>query len=167
MRFSKFLLGVVVLLISSIARGQDCSVKNKMRPDGSIYYFMDPVLFFNTAENKIYGGVMTDKESYFLTITPRPFPPKSKKDKLDQDLLITLSDGKEYKLEHYDSQYIEDTTLVISYVIGKDALPAFREQDIETVKFNMGKEKGEQTFQFRLHKSALKQQILCLTDKKN
>jgi hypothetical protein len=150
-----------------MAKGQDCNVKNKMRPDGSIYYYMDPVLFFNTSESKIYGGVSTDKETYFITLFPQPFPPKSKGNKLTQDILISLSNGKEFKLAHYDSQYLSDTLLVIFYQISKDALPDFREFDIETLKLDIGSDKGAQTYQFRLYKSALREQLACLTDKKN
>ena len=138
-----------------------------MRPDGSILYFMDPVLFFNTPDNKIYGGVTTDKESYMLALTPFPFPPKSKENKLDQPLFVTLSSQKEFKLEQYDSQYLQDTALLLMYIIDKKALPDFREFDIESVKLNMGAEKGAQTYQFRLHKSALKEQLICFSTKKN
>jgi len=166
MRYFKFLSLAFTLFLCLESVGQDCNIKNKMRPDGSIYYFMDPVLFFNTTENQIYGGVVTDKESYFLTLTPRPFPPKSKGNKLNKDLFITLSNQKEFKLDHFDSQYIDDTTLVIFYLIGKDALPEFRDQDIESVKLDLGTDKGVQTYQFRLHKSALKQQLVCLSDQK-
>ena len=157
----------LILLFSVSIKGQDCQVKNKMRPDGSILYFINPVLFFNSTENQIYGNVMTDKEVYFLGVFPKPFPPKSKENKLDNDLLVTLSNGKEFKLGHFDSQYISDTVLVLMFEISKDALPEFRQNDIETVKLNIEPVKGAQTFQFRLHKSALKEQLNCLSDKKN
>ena len=167
MRLVKFLSLVYLLFLCLESTGQDCNVKNKIRPDGSIYFFIDPVLFFNTPENKIYGGVVTDKEDYFLALSPFPFPQKSKGNKLNQDLLITLSNQKEYNLEHFDSQYIDDTALHIFYLIGKPVLSEFKEHDIESVKLNMGPEKGTQTFQFRLHKSALREQLICLSAKKN
>ena len=85
-----------------------CPILNRVSPDGSMQYYMEPVNFYWTRAKSLNGCIVTDKESYFLELHPVPFPEKPEGNKLKKDLILKLSDGKTYELKHFDTRYAEE-----------------------------------------------------------
>jgi hypothetical protein len=143
-----------------------CEIRNKVRPDGSMYYYLAPVLFFQTAEKQLQGGVLTDNESFYIYLLPVPFPPKPTGSKLKSDLQLKLSNQKAYTLKHFDTNYINgDTSLQMIYLIDKKDLEDFKNFDIEQVTLNMGAQESNREYFFKLHRKAIKDELSCLKEK--
>jgi hypothetical protein len=125
-------------------------------------YYIEPVNFYWTQAKSLTGGIVTDKESYFLELLPVPFPEKPVGEKLKDDLELKLSDGKIYTLEHYDSRYIrKDTVFKLVYLIGKKDLDWLLNLEVTEAKINIKGDEGIRTYVFKLHKEALKEQLDC------
>ena len=157
-----------LLCLSLVSFAQDsCEILQKMNPDGSKYYFIGATRFFWTTEKQLKGGVITDEENYFLSLMPWPFPAKPAGSKIKGDLNLTLANGQSYILEHYDSRYMEaDTVLMITYLIGKKQLDDFLKFDIEQASVIMEKGTEPRIYNFRLHKSAVREQLACFIDQR-
>jgi hypothetical protein len=98
---------------------------------------------------------------------PLPFPPKPAGQKLKKDLKMTLSDGKSYSLEHFDTRYIDkDTVMQMLFLIKKDDLNNLLNLQVVDVTLDMMDTEGTRTYTFKLHKSALKEQLDCFLRKK-
>lgn len=165
-QFIKHLMVTTVLLFVVNNVFSQCEIKSKMNNDGNLYYYMDPVVFYNTNAKKLSGSIFTDKEYYYINFLPFPIPSKEVGKKLKEDIEIKLSDGKKYKLEFYYSDYENnDSTFIMMYLIDKKDLEAFMKFEVESVKFNMGKEEGERIYNFKLHKKALREELNCFTKK--
>jgi hypothetical protein len=155
------LLSVCFLIFSQTAFPQ-CEILNKVTPDGSMQYYMQPVNFYWTKNKSLTGCIVTDKESYFLELRPLPFPPKPEGKKLKKDLSIKLSDGKSYTLDHYDTRYVEeDTVMEILFLIKKDDIDNLLKYEVIQTSVDMGGDEGIRTYVFKLHKTALKEQLEC------
>jgi len=149
------------LTISNLSFSQ-CEILNRVSPDGSMTYYIEPVNFYWTKVKSLTGGIVTDKESYFLELLPVPFPEKPEGEKLKDNLELKLSDGKIYTLEHYDSRYIrKDTVFKLVYLIGKKDLDWLLNLEVTEARINMKGEEGIRTYIFKLHKDALKEQLEC------
>ena len=61
----------------------------------------------------------------------------------------------------------EDTILRMVYFIPKDLLNDFKNYDINSVKINMGKDEGDREYDFKLHKSALREHFACFEKDEN
>lgn len=139
-----------------------CEIKNRVSPDGSMVYYMEPVNFYWTKAKSLSGGISTDKESYFLELFPTPFPEKSEGQDIKDNLELKLSDGKTYTLEHFDSRYIrKDTVFKLVYLIGKKDIDWLLNLEITEANINMKGDEGIRTYVFKLHKEALKEQLEC------
>lgn len=139
-----------------------CEIKNRIIPDGSMVYYIEPVNFYWTKAKSLSGGIVTDKENYFLELFPMPFPEKPEGHALKDNLELKLSDGKTYLLEHYDSRYIrKDTVFKIVYLIKKEDLDLLLNYEVSEAKINMKGDEGYRTYTFKLHKDALKEQLEC------
>ena len=139
-----------------------CEIKNRIYPDGSMIYYIDPVNFYQTKAKSLQGGISTDKENYYLNLLPVPFPEKPEGNKLKDDLDVKLADGKTYTLKHFDTRYIrKDTVMKMVFLIHKDAIDQFLNFEVIDVKINMMGEEGKRTYVFKLHKEALKEQLEC------
>lgn len=150
------------LMTFSIISFSQCEILNRVSPDGSMMYFMEPVNFYWTKAKSLSGDIATDKESYFLELFPMPFPEKSEGNNLKDDLELKLSDGKTYTLEHFDTRYIrKDTVMKLLYLIGKKDLDLFLNFEVLEAKINMKGDEGIRTYVFKLHKLALKEQLEC------
>ena len=57
----------ILLLLSSFPQ---CDILNRVSPDGSMQYYMEPVNFYWTSTKSLKGCIVTDKESYFLELQP-------------------------------------------------------------------------------------------------
>jgi hypothetical protein len=149
------------LMISESVFSQ-CQILNRVTPDGSMQYYMEPVNFYYTNAKSLKGCIVTDKESYFLELLPVPFPEKPEGRKLKKELIIKLSDGKTYSLKHFDTRYVEkDTVMEILYLIGKKDIDNLLKSEVAEVKIDMMGEEGIRTYVFKLHKSDLKEQLQC------
>jgi hypothetical protein len=150
------------LLTISLYSFPQCEIKNRIYPDGSMIYYIEPVNFYQTKAKSLKGGISTDKENYYLELQPVPFPKKPAGNKLKDDLEVKLSDGKSYVLKHYDTRYIrKDTVMKMIFLIDKQVLDQFLNFEVTQAKINMMGEEGIRTYVFKLHKEALKEQLSC------
>ena len=150
------------LLLSSVSLFPQCEILNRVAPDGSMMYFMESVNFYWTSAKSLKGCIVTDKENYFLELRPLPFPPKPEGRKLKGDLQMTLSDGKLYALKHFDTRYVEDDTVMeILYLINKEDKDNMLNLEVTEVKIDMNDNEGPRSYVFKLHKTALKEQLAC------
>ena len=148
--------------ISSSVLGQ-CEIKNLVRADGSMYYYVNPVLFYQTSSRELKGGVVTDKENYFISLQPRPFPAKPDGRKLKGDIQILLSNQKTYTLKNFDSRYINsDSILEMVYLMDKKMADELLQNEVESVTMQTEKDAAAQVYTFRLHKKAFSDQLKCL-----
>jgi len=100
------------LLPISISAFSQCEIQNRIYPDGSMFYYIEPVNFYWTESKELKGGVETDKENYFLALRPSPFPEKPAGNKLKDDLELKLSNDSIYRLGHFDTRYMEHDTVM-------------------------------------------------------
>jgi hypothetical protein len=157
----KSLILIGFLSVSSVAFSQ-CEIKNRIFPDGSMLYYIEPVNFYWTESKDLKGGIMTDKENYFLALQPSPFPGKDKDLKLKDDLEMKLANDSVYFLEHFDTRYMQhDSVMQLLYLIEKNHIEAFLNFEAISVKINMGDQEGLRSYFFKLHKAALKEQLAC------
>lgn len=148
--------------ISFLIAFSQCEILNRVSPGGSMVYYIEPVNFYWTKAKSLSGGIVTDKESYFLELLPVPFPEKPDGEKNKDDLELILSDGKSYTLEHYDSRYIrKDTVFKLVYLIKKQDIDLLLKFEVTEAKINMMGDEGIRTYVFKLHKEALKVQLEC------
>jgi|SRR5882724_302754 len=157
--FSFFILGAQMP-----GANAQCTIQSKLYADGTMYYFIEPLLFYETQEKKLEGGVFTDNENYFIMLYPSPFPQKSEGLKLKSDIRLTLANQKTYTLRYYDSQYAGDTVLKMVYLVDKKDIEDLGKHDVDQIVMNMGKE-GDRTYVFRLHKAAIHEQLTCLRNR--
>ncbi|MCU0370615.1 MAG: hypothetical protein MUC31_04300 [Bacteroidales bacterium] len=153
------------LLISLVSFTQ-CDIKHRIYPDGSMLYYIEPVNFYWTEAKDLKGGIMTDKENYFLALQPSPYPEKDVGKKLKSDLVLKLADDKEYQFEHFDTRYLEgDSIMEMLFLINKDQTKPLQEYEVIQAKIDMEGEEGIRAYTFKLHKAALKEQLDCFLKK--
>jgi hypothetical protein len=161
-KITRILTETVGLVFLSIVSFSQCDVQNRIYPDGSILFYIEPVNFYWTESKDLKGGIVTDKESYFLALRPTPFPEKSQGKKLKADLALVLSDGNTYFFKHFDTRYMEkDTVMEMLYLIRQEDMESLRKYEVEQAKIDMMEEEGIRTYGFKLHKAALKEQLDC------
>lgn len=159
----KHSLVVLSLLSFSFGLKAQCEVFSRIYPDGSLQYSMEPAKFYWTESKSLYGNVVTDRENYFLALRPFPFPDKTVGKKLKDDLVLTLSNNQVIELSHYDTQYIQnDSIMEIMYLLDKDDIEPAHQQEVNSAKINMGDSEGARTYEFKLHKTAFQDQLDCL-----
>ena len=157
---SLILIGFLSVSLGSFSQ---CEIKIRLSPDGSMLYYIEPVNFYWTEAKDLKGGIVTDKENYFLGLQPKPYPEKSIGKKLKSDLVLKLSDEKEYQFEHYDTRYLEgDSIMEMLFFIEKDDMEPLKNFEVIQAKIDMMGEEGVRTYTFKLHKAALKEQLECL-----
>jgi hypothetical protein len=149
------------LAISATAFSQ-CEILNRVSPDGSMIYYMRPVVFYQTDAKGLKGNVVSDKENYFLGLQPSPVPEKSLVKKLKSDLEIKLSNGKVYTLGHFDTRFPEnDSDMELLYLIDKKDMDDFLKYEVMQVRMDMKGTEGFRTYVFKLHKAAICAQLNC------
>ena len=150
------------LLAVSLQSFPQCQILNRVSPDGSRQYYMEPVNFYWTQAKSLKGCIVTDKESYFLALFPVPFPEKPAGKKLKKDLELKLSDGNAYSLDHYDTRNIKkDTVMEMLFLINKNDLEHFLNFEVTEAKIDMMGDEGIRTYVFKLHKYALMEELAC------
>jgi hypothetical protein len=153
---------VLILLAASIASYSQCEIHRRVSPDGSMQFYMEPVNFYWTRATSLKGCIVTDMENYFLELQPVPIPEKPEGRKLKKELTLKLSDGNSYKLKHFDTRYVDnDTVMEMFYLIGKEDIDHILNFEVTEVTIDMMGEEGVRTYEFKLHKSALKEQLAC------
>jgi hypothetical protein len=158
MRF--FLLQVFI--IASLSSYSQCEIKNRISPEGTMMYFMDPVVFYRTSSKELMGHVVTDRENYFIGLRPKPFPEKDIGKKLKDDLELKLSNNKVYRLSYYDTKYLEkDTIMELFYLIDEQELNDLLNFETTEVRIDMQDAEGMRTYVFKLHKTAIQEQLAC------
>lgn len=156
---------LVFFLVQGSFKAQ-CEVKNRVFPDQTMYYYMEPVVFYQTEKNRLRGNIITDKENYFLQFMPEPFPPRSENKKFKSPAEVHLSSGTTYTLEYYDYRYRRtDSTLALMFLLPKKQLNEFKEHDIVWVNLDVEDEKGPRHYVFVMHKAVIREQMECLESK--
>jgi len=164
---TKILL-VTGLISLSLSASSQCEIKHRIYPDGSMLYYIEPVNFYWTEAKDLKGGIVTDKENYFLELLPNPYPEKSVGKKLKSDLTLKLSDGNEYPFKHFDTRYLEgDSIMELLFFIAKDKMQLLQDFEVIQAKIDMMGEEGIRTYTFKLHKAALKEQLDCFLKKED
>jgi hypothetical protein len=157
----KSILGFA-LTCFSLASFAQCEILNRVSPDGTMQYYMEPINFYWTQAKSLTGCIVTDKESYFLELHPLPFPEKPAGNKLKNELVLNLSDGATYKLKHFDTRYVEkDTVMEMLYLIGKKDIDFLMANEVTGIIIDMMGDEGNRSYELKLHKSALKDQLSC------
>jgi hypothetical protein len=157
-----------IFVLASFFSFSQCDILNRVAPDKSMQYYMEPVNFYRTAEKSLKGCIVTDKENYFLELYPQPFPEKPAGTKLKGDILLKLGDGNTCKLNNYDCRYLDgDTVLQLLYLINKDDVDKLLHFKVEEVKIDMKGDEGVRTYLFKLHKSALMEQLACFLNEEH
>lgn len=152
----------LAFITASVAAFPQCQILNRVSPDGSMQYFMEPVNFYWTSAKSLKGCIVTDKENYFLELYPVPFPEKPEGNKLKKELILKLSNGNTYEFKHYDTRYVEkDTVMEMLYLIAKEDIDPLLNFEVIEAKIDMMGNEGFRTYGFKLHKSALKEQLAC------
>ncbi len=143
-----------------------CEIKNRILADGSMMYFFEPAVFYSTKSKSLKINIVTDKEHYFVALQPTPFPDKKVGKKIKEDLIIHLADNNTYKLAHYDTQYRRnDSIMQVLYLIDDKDLNAFSNYEALTAEINMEGTEFVRSYNFKLHKNAIKEQLICFLKK--
>jgi hypothetical protein len=150
------------ILTASLVSFAQCEILNRVTPDGTMQYYMEPVNFYWTSAKSLKGCIVTDKENYFLELLPVPVPEKKIGKKLKNDLTLKLSNGETYQLQHYDTRYVEkDTVMEMLFLITQKEFDFFAVNEVVSVDIDMKGVEGIRNYEFKLHKTALKEQLAC------
>jgi hypothetical protein len=157
----KIFLAIGLAFITFTASSQ-CEILHRIYPDGSMIYYIEPVNFYWTKTKSLKGGVVTDKENYYLELRPLPCPEKAQGKKMKSTLELKLSNDSVYHLEHFDTRYIDhDSTIQLLYLIDKDWLEEFCQYTAISARIDMKGTEGMRNYIFKLHKDAIKEQLDC------
>ena len=152
----------LVFLSASVSSFPQCEILNRVSPDGSMQYYMEPVNFYWTSTKSLKGCIVTDKENFFLELHPVPFPEKPAGNKLRKKLMLKLSNDSIYELKHCDTRYVEkDTVMEMLYLVDKKDMDHLLNFEVVEAKIDMMGDEGIRSYVFKLHKSALKEQLAC------
>jgi len=158
---------IVLLFVAvSLPSFSQCDISHRISPDGAMYYYMDPAVFYFTKDKELKGGIITDKENYFIALQPVPFPVKPEGRKLKGDLELKLSNSRIYRLKHFDTQYMDnDSTMQLQYLIEMEDIEDFLNFEVTEAKIDMKGTEGIRTYVFKLHKKAIQEQLGCFLKK--
>lgn len=159
-------LFLTILVLTSIESFAQCDVKNKVLADGSMVYYFDPAVFYTTKSKSLKINIVTDKENYFVALQPTPFPEKKTGKNITDDLIIRLANNEEYKLTHYDTQYIQnDSIMQVLYLIDNKDIDAFSKFEAVVASINMKGTEFVRDYNFKLHKDEILKQLACFLKK--
>ncbi|WP_099709545.1 hypothetical protein [Flavobacterium sp. 9] len=165
MKKISFTVLVFLVLISSKIIAQ-CDIKNRMLADGTMVYYFDPAVFYTTKSKSLKINIVTDKEHYFVSLQPTPFPSKKEGKKIKDDLVIHLADNKVYKLAHYDTQYRHnDSIMQVLYLIDDKDIESFSKFEATVAEIRMEGTEFVRDYTFKLHKDAIMKQLSCFLKK--
>jgi hypothetical protein len=165
MKKISFTVLVFLMLLSSKIIAQ-CDIKNRMLADGTMVYYFDPAVFYTTKSKSLKINIVTDKEHYFVSLQPTPFPSKKVGKKIKDDLVIHLADNKVYKLVHYDTQYRHnDSIMQVLYLIDDKDIESFSKFEATVAEIRMEGTEFVRDYTFKLHKDAIMKQLGCFLKK--
>ncbi|MBS7255387.1 hypothetical protein KHA98_15545 [Flavobacterium branchiicola] len=160
------LLGLIFFGLMSLEAFAQCDIKNRVSADGSMMYYFDPAVFYTTKSKSLKINVLTDKEHYYIALQPTPFPSKKEGKKIKDDLIIHLADNKVYKLSHYDTQYMNnDSIMQILYLIDDKDLESFSKFEALVAEIRLEGTEFVRDYNFKLHKDAILEQLICFLKK--
>ena len=160
--FLKNCILAFVLLSGPTSSFAQCEILNRVYSDGTMQYYMEPVNFYQTTAKSLKGCIVTDRENYYLKLYPFPFPKKPEGNKLREILELKLANGNSYQLKHWDTRYVQnDSVMTMLYFIDNTMLDAILNFEVVDVKIDMKGAEGIRPYVFKLHKSALKEQLAC------
>jgi hypothetical protein len=155
-----------LLILLSLPTYSQCDINHKISPDGTMYFSILPVTFYYTLDKSLKGGLITDKENYYVALQPTPFPERSVVKKMKDDLKLKLGNNKAYSLHHFDTKYLKNDSIVqLLYAIDKKDLNDFLNYEAIEARLNMMGTEGIRNYVFKLHKDALKEQLACFLKK--
>ena len=162
-----FLLAVSFLFLSAQGVAQDtgCDIKSIVQADETMYYYVAMDTFYFNQTKQLMGGMITDKENYFLTLEPKPSPVKVKKLKDYKPLLVRLANDSTYQLEFFDARFVQDSVYVVMYMFNPKKDKAFLHYGVESV--TMKTPFQTETYNFKFHKDAIIHHLKCLDAGKN
>jgi len=164
--FVRHFLTIAVILLSVSALAQ-CEILNRLSPDGTMIYYIEPVNFYWTQSKSLKGGVVTDNETFYLGLQPFPFPDKATVKKMKDDLELKLSNDSVYVFQHFDTRYLKhDSVLQLLYLLDKKDLDDLLKFQAVSARINMQGSEGVRTYVFKLHKDAIQEQLSCLQNEK-
>ncbi|MFC4393669.1 hypothetical protein [Flavobacterium quisquiliarum] len=156
------LLVLFLIFIFNYNAVAQCEIKNRVQADGSMLYYFEPEVFYSTKSKSLKINIVTDKEHYFVALQPTPFPDKKTGKKIKDDLIIQLADNNTYKLAHYDTQYRRnDSIMQVLYLIDDKDISAFSNYEAVTAEINMAGTEFVRKYNFKLHKNAIREQLIC------
>ena len=159
-------LFLFLLIALSVPTYSQCDIIHKISPDGTMFFYILPVTFYSTQDKTLKGGLITDKENYYVALQPWPFPEKSIVKKIKDDLELKLGNNKVYSLQHFDTKYLRNDSIVqLLYAIDKKDLDDFLNFEAIEAKINMMGTEGTRSYLFKLHKNALQEQLDCFLKK--
>jgi len=161
-KFIKRSMLALVFLGGPIFTQGQCEILNRVYSDGTMQYYMEPVNFYQTSTKSLKGCIVTDRENYYLKLYPFPFPKKPDGNKLREVLELKLANGNSYQLKHWDTRYVQnDSVMTMLFFIDKATLDPILNFEVVDVKIDMKGAEGIRPYVFKLHKSALKEQLAC------
>lgn len=161
-----FFTALILLVLGKAESFGQCEIKNKVLPDGSMVYFMNPEVFYKTKSKSLKINIISDKENYFVALQPIPFPSKDEGKKIKDDLIMHLSNNKAYKLKHYDTQYLKnDSVMQVLYLIDNKDIKDFSEYEAVVASINMKGTEFVRDYNFKLHKGEIIRQLACFLKK--
>ncbi|MFC0776817.1 hypothetical protein [Flavobacterium sp. HJSW_4] len=161
----KFLVLFLCFVFNAKSIAQ-CEIKNRVQADGSMIYYFEPAVFYTTKSKSLKINIVTDEEHYFVALQPTPFPEKKEGKKIKDDLVIHLADSKTYKLTHYDTQYRRnDSIMQVLYLIDNKDIEAFSNYEAVSAEINMQGTEFVRSYNFKLHKNAIVEQLKCFLKK--
>jgi hypothetical protein len=154
---------IIVCFLSMPMIFAQCEIHSKIQADGSMFYYFQPAIFYTTQSKSLKINLVTDKENYFIALQPVPFPSKNEGKKINDNLILELSDRNKYTLVHYDTRYLkQDSILQVLYLIDKKDLKSFAAFDAVSADINMQGTEFVRNYVFKLYKSAIKEQLNCV-----
>jgi hypothetical protein len=73
-----------------------------------------------------------------------------------------MANDTAYILNHFDTRYIEnDTVMAMLFLIDQKDMDIMTKFEVREAKIDMKGEEGVRSYQFKLHKAALKDQLAC------
>ncbi|WP_264535115.1 hypothetical protein [Flavobacterium sp. N1736] len=160
------LIVIFLFVLISTKLIAQCEVKNRVLGDGTMMYYFEPADFYITKSKSLKINIVTDKEHFFIALQPFPFPSKKEGKNIKDDLIIHLSDNKEYKLSHYDTQYRHnDSIMQVLYLMEDKDVEAFSKFEAVVAEINMKGTEFVRDYNFKLHKDAIIQQLNCFLKK--
>ncbi|SHM21252.1 hypothetical protein [Flavobacterium chilense] len=160
-------LVIIFFLVFATSRVfSQCDIKNRVLADGTMMYYFAPANFYKTKSKSLKINIVTDKEHFFVTLQPTPFPDKKEGKKIKDDLIIQLANNKKYKLTHYDTQYRHnDSVMQVLYLIDQKDVEDFSKFEAVIAEINMEGTEFIRNYDFKLHKDAIVEQLRCFLKK--